>query len=310
MIQKKGHLIAGAAAAGMAMAMASPAHADFLANFDNFRASARTESESEKTTSGFAADRPGFYSVQRPLIFTVGGVKMTMYRQFNGTFDIIDNTLASQRQKGINSEGERITNWGSRSIDSFSDTRNAPFVINFEGADPPGPSGDFAGPGDANGDGSTSPVGAASVAADPTGLLYFSLIAGDYGQDRDFLQMEAWSGRDGTGERLGVVTHPEPLPATDAPRWTEQRFHFAVADEDSDRIRSIRFFGGANDIDVFIDRFAGSLGTHVVPETSEIDGPLAEIVFDSNLQLIPEPAAGGLMLAGALALTHRRRERR
>lgn len=314
MIDRATYLIP-AMAVTLLVAITPSVHADFLATFDSFAATANTEVPSGQTSSGYAAVRPGHYSVENPLIFTVGGVKMTMYRESNATFDIIDNNLASQAGKGINAQGVEVTPWGARSIDPFSDTRNAPFVINFEGADPPegsggfGEFGDFAGEALPDADPS-SPVGAKSVEADPTGLLYFSLMAGDYGQDRDFLQMQAWSGRDGNGEELGVVTNPQPLPQTAEPRWTEQRFHFAVDDEEGELIRSIRFFGGADDIDVFIDRIAGSLGTNVVPETEDIDGPLAEIVFDSNAQLIPEPATGVGLLVGALALGSRRRDRR
>lgn len=105
--------------AAAASLLAGTSHATLI-TFDDLPATVTTEVPAA-TSSGFKAVRTG--SLMN-LQFIVDGVTVTVSRQNNRRFDIVDNTtLVSQQGKS--------TSFGSRSLDPFFDTSTNAFIFSF-----------------------------------------------------------------------------------------------------------------------------------------------------------------------------------
>ncbi len=192
--------------------MAVPAARGSLLTFDSLVATANSVVPSPHTSSGWATVRTGDLT---QLVLDVDGVRITIKRQNNARFDIVDNTLPSQTGKGAA--------YGSRSLDPFYDTSPEGFIINFTsaGADP------------------CSPV-------TPEVIEQASINMGDYGGDYDSLQLLAYSGLDGAGSLVDTST--DFLPQRNDHNWTQKRFDIEGG------FSSLLIIGGIGDFDVFLDR--------------------------------------------------------
>ena len=91
-----------------------------LITFDDLPATITSEVPDSTTQSGFRAVRNGALT---ELILSAGGVTVTITRENDAPFDIVDNTLQSQQNKN--------PSFGSRSLDPYVFTGNQGFIFNF-----------------------------------------------------------------------------------------------------------------------------------------------------------------------------------
>jgi hypothetical protein len=240
-------------------------------------ATANTVTPSGETASGFETVRPGALT---ELVFDHEGVRMTIKRQNDAPFDIVNNNLPTQTGKS--------PEFGDRSLDPFVDQSPNGFVINFTSAP-------------AIGDGD---VGVATLADgdQKESIAAISVLMGDFGKDFDALQMAAYDGLNGTGSMVGAVAHN--LPKRNDHRWTQARFDLL----DADGFSSIVIVGGLHDFDVFLDRIWFTRNPTLAPPI-DLDAP-GTVGSQTSVVFVPEPAAAALCGLGAMAGLLRRPRRR
>lgn len=202
--------------------------------------------------------RPGALT---ELGLTVDGVTVTITREGDGVFDLVDNTLSTQIGKPAN--------WGAVSLDFFADTRNLGLIFSF---------------------------------SDP--IVAFSLLSGDFGRDLDILKLFAYTSDDASGDPINSEPVESYLPLTATRQWEEKRFYIDV-DEGEEGFSSVKFYGGAADFDVFVDRVFFDRSGELDPMESSLDDPGN---VGDTITVIPEP--GSLALIGlGLAVMFKRKKK-
>jgi len=225
---------------------------------------------------------------------TPGGIGVTLTRENNDRFDIIDNAQQGNTKAPLEADNGK---WGARSVDFFFSTANKA-IITFD-----------------------------------TAVHTVSMLLGDYGfnssgaLDDDAVLINAYASTDATGSPLantsGDLLHTETVPGGN---FTEERYTVFTG---SSNIRSIEIFAGPGGdppslLSVFLDRLfisnspepIGTDGENIlfdVPDTqAEIDFMLDFLDVDNpevtGVQFgeIPEPSAFFAVLAGFAALCTRR----
>ena len=232
-------------------------------------------------------DRPGAIT---SLVGSIDGITVTIRRQNNEPFDIIDNAAQRNLMGGMpkGDVGETLPDgrWGNRSLDPFYSLRNYPSP-----GSSPGLIIDFSAP-----------------------VRVVSLLLGDYDTDpneNDFIRLRSFSQTNLGGTQLAMISPPDLGMHATLP------FNQTRVTVTGTGIRSVLLTAGGSTtanfsdlLSVFVDRIYFDANSTSLPSNIDDEFNNGDDLFGDGPQSIPEPTSIALAMLTGMALLTRRPRRR